>query len=147
MAVKFTVQLKIRKPVAEVFDAVVDDKKMSGYFISKASGPLVAGRTVMWSFPEFPGEAYPVEVDEVVPNERIRLRWDADKGRDKTRIEMVFKPIDAGATLVQISESGWNDDEAGLKASHGNAAGWMHMMMGLKGSLEYGINLREGGAF
>jgi len=60
---------------------------------------------------------------------------------------MVFKPIDAGNTLLQISESGWADDEEGLKASHGNAAGWMHMMMGLKGSLEYGINLREGGAF
>jgi uncharacterized protein YndB with AHSA1/START domain len=146
MTVKFQVQLKIRKPVAEVFDAVVDPKKLAGYFVKEASGPMVAGQTVMWSFPEFEG-SFPVEVDEVVADERIVLRWDADAGRGKTRIEMVFKPMeDPANTMVQISESGWVNDEAGLKASHGNAAGWMHMMMGLKGSLEYGVNLREGGA-
>ncbi len=145
MTVKFQVQLKIRKPVAEVFDAVVDPKKLAGYFVKEASAPMIAGQTVMWSFPEFDG-SFPVEVDEVVKDERIALRWDSETGDFKTRIAMVFKPIDAQNTLVQISESGWANDEDGLKASHGNAGGWMHMMMGLKGSLEYGINLREGGA-
>jgi uncharacterized protein YndB with AHSA1/START domain len=146
MSVGFQVQLKIRKPAAEVFDAVVDPQKLAGYFVKEASGPLVAGQTVMWSFPEFDG-AFPVEVVEVLKDERIVLAWDGDPGRGKTRIEMVFKPMENPAdTMVQISEAGWVNDEAGLKASHGNAGGWMHMMMGLKASLEYGINLREGGA-
>lgn len=147
MTVKFTVQLKIRKPVAEVFDAVVDPKKLAGYFVKAASGPMVAGQTVMWSFPEFEG-AFPVEIAEVIKNERIVLIWEGDQGRGNTRVEMVFKPMENPAdTMVQITESGWVNDEAGLKHSHGNASGWMHMMMGLKGYLEYGINLRAGGAF
>jgi uncharacterized protein YndB with AHSA1/START domain len=147
MTVKFQVQLKIRKPVAEVFDAVVDPKKLAGYFVKEASGPMVAGQTVMWSFPEFK-DSFPVEIAEVVKNERIVLVWEGDQGRGNTRVEMVFKPMENPAhTMVQIAESGWVNDEQGLKFSHGNAAGWMHMMMGLKGYLEYGVNLREGGAF
>ena len=33
-----------------------------------------------------------------------------------------------------------------IAESYGNAGGWMHMMCCLKAFLEYGINLREGGA-
>ena len=43
MEPKFEVQLKIRKPVDEVFEGVVNPKKLSGYFTKTASGPLVAG--------------------------------------------------------------------------------------------------------
>ncbi|MBN1204074.1 MAG: SRPBCC domain-containing protein [Myxococcaceae bacterium] len=144
-ALKFQVQLKIRRPAAEVFDAVADPKKLSGYFIREASGPLVEGATVQWRFPEF-DEWFPVEVREVSRPERIVLAWDAADGPYKTLIEMAFKPIDEANTLVQISESGWRDTPEGRKASYGNCGGWMHMMMGLKGWIEYGINLRAGGA-
>ena len=145
----FTVSLKIRKPAAEVFDAVVDDRKMSGYFIAEASGPLVAGQTVRWKFPELP-EFFPVDVIELVRPERIVLAWAADDkgaGEYKTRVEMTFKPLENGATMVSISESGWRETPAGFKAAFGNSGGWMHMMACMKASLEYGINLREGGAF
>lgn len=57
-----------------------------------------------------------------------------------------FRPLDADNTMVQIAESGWLDDETGVKGSYGNAGGWMHMMCCLKAYLEYGINLRAGGA-
>jgi hypothetical protein len=60
---------------------------------------------------------------------------------------MSFKPLNDAETMVSISEGGWRDTEAGRQASHGNAGGWMHMMAAMKASLEYGINLREGGAF
>jgi len=143
---EFTVSLKIRKPVAEVFDAVVDDRKLGGYFIDKASGPLVAGQTVQWKFPEFP-DYFPVEVVEVTAPERIVLAWKAMDGDYNTRVEMVFKPLDAANTMVSITESGWRETPAGFKAAFGNAPGWMHMMCGLKASLEYGVNLREGGVF
>jgi uncharacterized protein YndB with AHSA1/START domain len=146
MEPKFQVQLKIRKPVAEVFDAVVDSKKISGYFVSNASAPLVAGTTVKWRFAEVPGE-HDVVVREVVQNERLVLEWGASEGGYNTRIEMAFKPLDASNTMVQISESGFRDTAAGIKSSYGNAGGWMHMMCCLKGYLEYGINLRAGGAF
>jgi uncharacterized protein YndB with AHSA1/START domain len=58
---------------------------------------------------------------------------------------MVFKPVDAGTTMVQVSESGWKPTPKGIESSYGNAGGWMHMITCLKAYLEYGINLRAGG--
>ena len=145
MEPKFQVQLKIRKPAAEVFDAVVRPEKLSGYFVQAASGPLAEGATVKWQFAEVP-EANDVVVREVVRDQRIVFEWPAEDGGYNTRVEMAFKPLDDESTMVQISESGWREDAAGIKASYGNAGGWMHMMCCLKAYLEYGINLRAGGA-
>lgn len=144
MEPKFEVQLKILKPVHEVFEAVVDPKKLSGYFTKTASGRLAPGATVMWSFPEFP-EEFPVKVKEVVPDERIVLEWEAQEGGYDTRIEMKFKPLDDGATMVQISESGWRDTPKGIESSYSNCGGWMHMMCCMKAYVEHRINLRAGG--
>jgi len=144
MKPKFQVQLKIRKGVAEVFDAVVRPEKLAGYFIQTASGPLVEGATVKWKFAEVP-QAFDVVVREVAQNERIVFEWPAAGGYD-TLVEMKFSALDDEDTMVQISESGWRDDEEGVKSSYGNAGGWMHMMCCLKAYLEYGINLRAGRA-
>lgn len=146
MELKFQVQLKIRKPVAEVFDAVVDPARLDRYFVQTSSGPLAAGATVQWKFAEAP-RPLDVVVETVEPGERIVFRWPATAADVQTRVEMVFKPLNAEETMVQISESGWPSDAQGVKDSHGNAGGWMHMMCSLKAYLEYGINLRAGGAF
>ncbi len=144
MSIGIRVSGRIGKPVVEVFDAVVNPKKLSGYFttIKGASAPLVAGTTVTWW-----GDV-PVEVDEVVPEKRIVLRWDAN-GEDgkpayKTRIEMNFEALDDGGTFVTIAESGWLEGEAGLKKSFLNCEGWSQMLACMKAYVEYGINLRDG---
>lgn len=144
MEPKFQVQLKIRKPVGEVFDAVVKPEKLSGYFVKNSTGPLAEGVTVKWSFAEAP-TPFDVVVKHVNKNERIVFEWPAEEGGYNTRVEMAFKSLDDGSTLVQISESGWRPTPAGIKSSYGNAGGWMHMLVCLKGYLEYGINLRAGG--
>ncbi len=146
MAPKFTVQLKIRRPAAEVFDAVVDPARLSGYFVASADAPLAEGATVKWKFAEGP-KAFDVTVREVRSTERIVFEWPANAGAPDTRVVMEFRPLGAGETMVSISESGWLEDAAGVEASYGNAGGWMHMMCCLKAYLEYGINLRAGGAF
>ncbi len=142
---KFQVQLKIRKPVAEVFDAVVNPDKLTRYFIQTTTGPMVPGSTVMWKFPEYES-LVPVTVEEVSPPSRLVFAWPADGGAYLTRVEMSLETLDSGDTMVRISESGWPGDARGLERSHGNAGGWMHMLTCLKGWIEYGINLREGGA-
>jgi uncharacterized protein YndB with AHSA1/START domain len=144
MEPKFQVQLKIRKPAAEVFDAVVNPTRLSAYFVQSASGPLAQGASVKWKFAEAP-QAFDVIVSEVAKDSRIVFEWPAAGGYD-TKVEMVFTTLDDGATMVQINEGGWRDDPAGIKGSYGNAGGWMHMMCCLKAYLEYGINLRTGGA-
>jgi len=142
---KFQVSLKIRKPAAEVFDAVVDPKKLTGYFVQSASGPLVEGATVKWSFAEAP-EPFDVVVREVVKDSRIVFEWPGPRAYP-TRVEMLFEPLDGQNTMVRISEGDWRVETGGLQPPCGNAGGWMHMMCCLKGLLEYGINLRAGGAF
>jgi uncharacterized protein YndB with AHSA1/START domain len=157
MQLKFTVQTKIQKPVAEVFDGVRDPEKLSRYFTTGgASGPLEAGKTVIWQFADFPGEV-PVRVKEVVENQLIAFEWDAGGGDESAdgkkhvvkqegvvcRVEMKFEPIEGG-TLVSISESGWPETQKGLDLSYGNCHGWTQMSCCLKAFLEYGINLRKG---
>jgi uncharacterized protein YndB with AHSA1/START domain len=144
MSLGFRISGRISKPVAEVFDAVVNPQKLSGYFttIGGASAPLAAGTTVTWW-----GEV-PVEVDEVSRDERIVLRWDASvpEGEPgyKTRIEMNFEQLDDGGTLVTIAETGWHEGENGLRKSYLNCVGWTQMLCSMKAFLEYGINLRDG---
>lgn len=149
MDLKFRVFAHVSRPVHEVFEAVADPDKLSGYFTTGgAKGRLEAGRTVEWDFHDFPG-AFPVEVVEVVPDERIVLRWDANEGEGpagyKTEVTMTFTPLDGDTrTKVEIAEAGWRETQAGLDASYGNCMGWAQMLAALKLWVERGINLREG---
>jgi uncharacterized protein YndB with AHSA1/START domain len=143
MELRFQVYGKIRKPVAEVFDAVVNPKKLSGYFTTGgSSGALVPGSTVTWDFADFPG-AVPVHVREVVPERLIVLQWQAADGEYDTTVRMEFEALDDRSTLIRISESGWKETQKGLDSSYGNCSGWMQMLCCLKVYAEQGNNLRE----
>jgi len=146
MELKFEVSTRVGRPVHEVFEAVADPAKLSAYFTTGgAVGRLETGTTVQWDFADFPG-AFPVEVVEVVQDEKIVLRWSAkaaDEGR--TTVTMTFKPLDDDRrTLVTIAEERWQETPEGLKASYGNCMGWTQMLSALKAHVEYGINLRSG---
>jgi len=147
MDLKFQVQTKIQKPVEEVFDAVQNPDKLSGYFTNGgASAPLVEGTTVEWAFADNPGEnpfAFPVTVTKVKPNERIVLEWQGAKDRN-TRVEMNFERAGSDSTIVRISESGWHENQEELNRSYMNCQGWSQMVSALKAYVEYGINLRQG---
>jgi uncharacterized protein YndB with AHSA1/START domain len=157
MELKFRVAARIAKPVHEVFEAVADPRQLSAYFTTGgAQGRLETGATVTWDFHDYPG-AFPVHVVEVVPNERIVLRWEANEGEApnvegseltgadyETTVTMSFKPLDDGRTLVEIAEEGWRFNDGALKASYGNCQGWSQMLCAMKVWLEHGINLREG---
>jgi uncharacterized protein YndB with AHSA1/START domain len=149
MAYEFTVSGRIARPVHDVFEAVADPAKLSGYFTTGgAVGRLETGAVVTWDFHDFPG-AFPVHVVEVDPDRKIVLRWDAPPDEDaagnyQTTVTMSFSPLEDGRTLVSIHEAGWHESEAGQKASYGNCEGWTGMLCALKVFVEHGINLREG---
>ncbi|HVL79619.1 MAG TPA: SRPBCC domain-containing protein [Sphingomicrobium sp.] len=158
MDLKFRVAARIARPVSEVFEAVADPKQLSQYFTTGgAEGRIEQGSTVTWDFHDYPG-AFPVEVVEVVPGERIVLLWDAAEGEQpvaqggeikpadyKTKVTMTFSPLDEGSrTLVEIHEEGWRENQGALDASYGNCQGWSQMLCALKAWLEHGINLRDG---
>lgn len=152
MDLKFRVGARIAKPVAEVFEAVVNPEHLSHYFTTGgAKGRLAPGATVTWDFHDFPG-AFPVRVVEVEPNRKIVLHWgaadDAPEGEPEaphdTIVTMTFDQLDDGRTLVQISEEGWRETPKGLKACLSNCEGWTGMLCAMKVWLEHGINLRAG---
>jgi uncharacterized protein YndB with AHSA1/START domain len=156
MEINFRVAGRIDKPVEQVFEAVADPDQLSNYFTTGgAKGRMETGKTVMWDFHDFPG-AFPVEVIEVVPNEKIVLEWGAhemDSGKIgakevetdyRTTVTMLFKAIDNGRTLVEIVEEGWHETAGALRGSYANCEGWTGMLLALKAWLEHGINLRQG---
>ena len=159
MDLKFRVAARIGKPVHEVFEAVADPQQLSQYFTTGgAQGRLETGATVTWDFHDYPG-AFPVHVVEVVPDDRIVLKWAASEGEPpnlpevdakerrtgyQTKVTMTFQGLEDGRTLVEIAEEGWRETEGALKASYGNCQGWSQMLCALKVWLEHGINLREG---
>ena len=147
MELNFHVQTKIQKPINEVFDAVQNPDKLSGYFTNGgASAPLEEGTTVEWAFADTPGETigpFPVTVTKVVPNKQIIFEWDSGQKRN-TVVEMSFIETGPDETLVKISETGWEESQDGLNKSYGNCMGWSQMLSALKAYTEYGINLRKG---
>ncbi|HEX8364612.1 MAG TPA: SRPBCC family protein [Allosphingosinicella sp.] len=146
MKPNFTVFAHVSRPPEEVFEAVADPGQLSRYFTTGgAEGRLETGAIVSWEFHDFPG-AFPVEVVEAEPSERIVLRWAAaDDGSDgySTTVTFAFEPTEDGRTKVSVAEEGWRETDAGLAASYGNCMGWSQMLCALKVWLEHGINLRE----
>lgn len=146
MARNYTVQTKIKRPVADVFDAVVSKEKMLNYFVDDASDDLKEDRTVRWRWDHY-GEN-PIVVKEVVENQRIVLtlnsrEWDKTK-EDSYDVAVIFEfeTLEDGNTLLSISEEGWKTDADGLKASHENCGGWTQMAAYLKAWIEHDIDLR-----
>lgn len=146
MSRNYTVTTKIRRPVEDVYAAIVDRQQMSRYFTDRSSQDLSAGDRVTWIWDEW-GE-FPVTVKTMQANRLIELALDS-KAWQKTSddayevlVTFEFEATEEGDTLLSISESGWRTDAEGLKGSHDNCSGWTHMAMCLKGFLEHGLDLR-----
>ncbi len=146
MSRNYTVNTKIARPVADVYDAIVSSDRMIRYFTNSASGDLKEGESITWHWDEW-GD-FPVTVRKMVPNELIELALDS-KSWHKTKedsyqvlVIFEFKVLEDGATMVSISEEGWKTDAEGLKGSHDNCSGWTHMAMCLTAYIEHGIDLR-----
>lgn len=135
--------LKIQKPVHDVFEAIVDPKKISKYFLSSSSGRLEAGKTLTWRFGEIDLE-FPVRVNNVQTDKFISYDWDNFEDGVTTTVEIELKPREENETFVTVTEKSRDNDEAGIKWLKGNTGGWANFLACLKAYLEYGINLRKG---
>ena len=147
MSRNYTVRTKINKPVAEVFQAVVDAEIMTRYFTDSVSSDLIPGQEVQWTWDHY--GTNPVFVKTVTPHSLIEITLDSrnwEKTTDEAYevlVSMEFEELDERTTMVSISESGWRNDAAGYKGSHDNCGGWQDMLCCLKAFLEYGIDLRK----
>jgi len=133
--------IQIRKPIHEVFEAIVDPNKMSHYFIKGSTGRLETGRTVQWTFPEFP-DSFPVTGKTIEADSYISFDWSG--GTAGQLVEIHLSTYDDSATVVKITEHEMNNDQDGILIMMRQTEGWANFLACLKAYLEYGINLRTG---
>jgi uncharacterized protein YndB with AHSA1/START domain len=141
MNIKADVKDRILKPIAEVFDAIVNPDKISGYFISSASGPLKLGETITWKFSDV-GGLVTVNVKELKPEELIVFEWSASS--ETALVTIRLDKFNEEATTIRITEDGWPMNEQGIKKALGQTQGWTDFICSMKAWLYCGINLRLG---
>jgi uncharacterized protein YndB with AHSA1/START domain len=135
-------QIGISRPPDVVFDAIVDPAKMSNYFISRSSGRMEEGKTLIWEFPEFDVKI-PVRVGRIEKDRYVSYYWEADNKQDLL-VEITLEPFKVNSTLVTVTEKSRPNDSDGIRWLKGNTEGWANFLACLKAYLEYGINLRKG---
>jgi len=130
--------LQIQKPIEEVFDGIVNSKKLTQYFISESSGHLESGKEVIWKFPEFE-DRFPVREILLESYRSISFKWDPD-----TVVKIELKSLPDKSTLVEVTENGKELSEKNMEWFVSNVGGWANFLACMKAYLEYGIQLRKG---
>jgi uncharacterized protein YndB with AHSA1/START domain len=134
-----TAQMLIRKPVAEVFEAVVDPAITSRFWFSKGSGTLETGKPVRWDW-EMYGVGTDVDVKAIEDNRRILYQWNGPG--NPSWVEWTFEPLAADRTLVTVKNWGFGGRENdAVRGAIGSAGGFSFVLAGMKAFLEHGIEL------
>lgn len=137
------VGLQVLKPVAEVFEAIVDPGEMKNYFISESSGYMKTGETVIWKFPEMDIQ-FPVVIGKIEKDKYISFYWDGAMDGQQTFVEINLGAVAEDITFISITEKSKANNEAGIKWLKSNTEGWANFLACLKAWLEYGVHLRKG---
>jgi uncharacterized protein YndB with AHSA1/START domain len=130
-------QMLIRKPVAQVFEALVDPAVTSRFWFSKGSGRLEAGKQVRWDW-EMYGVFAVVDVKAVEENRRILIEWNGPD--NPTSVEWTFEPRGEDRTFVTVKNWGFSGDAQKIVAEALDSTGGFNLLLaGLKVFLEHGI--------
>ena len=132
-------EMLIRKPVAEVFEAIVNPEITTRFWFTRSSGRLDSGQPITWTW-EMYDHSVEVAVKEIEVNQRILMEW--GNGAWTTRVEWIFTPYEADKTYLSITNSGFQGtgDEV-VKAALDSQGGFTWVLAGLKALLEHQIEL------
>jgi len=132
------VEMLIRKPANEVFEAFVDPSVTSQFWFTRGSGRLEPGARVEWHWDMY-GFSVPVAVKAVDPGRRLVVEWGA--AAEATTIEWTFTPLKDG-TFVSIVNSGFaGGPDAVVRKALDATEGFTFVLAGLKALLEHGVRL------
>ena len=129
----------IRKPVGEVFEAIVNPDITTKFWFTRSSGPLAVGRPIRWDW-----QMYDISIEVTAKaidnNRRIAIEWPGYSG--PTTVEWTFAPQSDGTTFVRVTESGFTGTGDQLvKYVADSTQGFTLMLAGLKALLEHGVRL------
>ncbi|MBM7567207.1 uncharacterized protein YndB with AHSA1/START domain [Paenibacillus sacheonensis] len=133
--------MKILKPAADVFEAFVDPERIGNFWFSSSTARWEAGKTIGLRYVEYNAELE-IHVLEIEANSAIVYRW----GGEDNVVTMKFRAVDPDTTIVEVTESGFREDDPKLMAKMlDNKEGWVFMLTCLKGYLEFGVSGLRGG--
>lgn len=129
----------IRRPVADVFEAIVNPEITSKFWFTKGSGRLEPGASVRWDW-EMYGASATVVVREIELDQRILMDWGSDDAM--TTVEWRFTPHGDDATFIEVANSGFRGtgDEV-VRQALDSIGGFTLVLAGMKAYLEHGIEL------
>lgn len=134
------VELLIRRPVAEVFDAFVNPDVITKFWFNRTSGPLVADTSVTWYWDLYEAST-DVRVLALEQNRRIYIEWDVDT-ESPSRVEWTFEDRGDDGTYVSVVNSGF-DSEADevIERVVDSTGGFALVLAAAKAYLEHGVEL------
>jgi uncharacterized protein YndB with AHSA1/START domain len=133
------VEMLIRRPVAEVFEAFVNPAITSQFWFSKGSDRLEPGKQVKWDW-EMYGFSLEVTVKAVERDARIVIEWPGEVA--PTTVEWIFMPRPDGTTFVSITNTGFDGEEDQIvRQALNSTEGFAFVLSGLKALLEHNIRL------
>lgn len=134
-------QMLIRRPVGEVFEALVNPEITTKFWFTESSGRLEPGETVEWTWGQF-GVRGSVSVKELKQNRLIKFEWPSGEDGSARTVEITFEPKSEKVTFMNVVESGFNQEDKQLvKKIADQTEGWALVLSALKAWLEYDINL------
>ncbi|TPM29405.1 SRPBCC family protein [Mesorhizobium sp. B2-3-4] len=127
----------IRRPVAEVFEAIVDPAITTKFWFTHGSGRLDDGKELRWEWRMY-GVSTTVRVSEIVPNRKIVMQW----SDPPTTVVWTFAVMPDDATFLEVRNFGFagNGDEQ-VKEAVGSTGGFTLVLAGAKAWLEQGLTL------
>jgi uncharacterized protein YndB with AHSA1/START domain len=130
------VEMLIRKPVEDVFEAFIDPAITTKFWFTKSNGRLEIGKQVQWDW-EMYGVSASLDVKGIEENKRIFIEFD-----DGTTVEWLFSPRGPNETFVTITNAGFKGDPNEIVNQVIDATGGFTIVLcGLKALLEHNIIL------
>ena len=102
------IELLIRRPVAQVFDAFVNPDVITKFWFNRTSASLVAGNSVTWYWDLYEASTK-VRVLALEQDHRIYIEWDVDSD-SPSRVEWTFQDRADDGTYVSVVNSGFDRD-------------------------------------
>lgn len=130
----------IRRPVNEVFEALVDPSITSKFWFTKSTGRLAPGAKVTWTW-EMYNMSTPVVVKEFEQDRQVVFEWGEPPAA--TTVEFRFDSRDDGTTFLNIRESGFTGETGDeiVGWALGSMGGFTQLMAALKAYVEHKIVL------
>lgn len=130
------VELLIRAPSSQVFEAFADPAMVTKFWLARASGRLETGARVRWDF-VVKGASTEIDVKETIAGKKIVIDWDGGE-----RVEWTFTRRAEAETLVSITHSLIKGDaDAAVAKALDSTQGFTLVLCELKALLEHGLRL------